>query len=158
MNPQGHQTGTGSHERKDADVINLGMIAALLLLTIALSLFACWGVLHALNRDRQVQEPPRTEMMERTIRFPQPQLLKSPGQELHHVQLATETRLQTYGWVDRQAGITHIPIGKAKELLLARGLPEVGAGQTRLQLMQSRPQTSMQPNAPITSPAPEATP
>ncbi|MCA1555006.1 MAG: hypothetical protein LC737_11585, partial [Chloroflexi bacterium] len=28
-----------------------------------------------------------------------------------------------YGWVDQSAGITHIPIERAMELLLERGLP-----------------------------------
>ena len=111
-----------------------------------------------LTATREVQEPPRIEMVKQAARFPQPQLITEPGKELLHRRLAARAQLQTYGWVDRQAGIAHIPIDKAKQLLLARGLPEVGAGQTRLQLMQSRPQTSAQPNEPITSPAPEASP
>ena len=37
MNPQGYQTGERAHEHKDADVINLGMIAGLLLLSLAIS-------------------------------------------------------------------------------------------------------------------------
>lgn len=158
MNPQGHQTGEGTHERRDADVINLGMIWGVLLLTIVISLLICWGILRAFNRERQVQERPRIEMVEQAARFPRPQLLTQPGEELRQVELGAKTRLQTYGWVDRKAGLAHIPIANAKALLLARGLPEVGAGQTRLQLMQSRPQTNSAPNEPITSPAPEATP
>lgn len=31
--------------------------------------------------------------------------------------------LDTYGWVDREAGIAHIPIERAIELVLERGLP-----------------------------------
>ncbi|HEX4667771.1 MAG TPA: hypothetical protein VH207_14335 [Chthoniobacterales bacterium] len=158
MNPQGHQAGRGGHEGKDADVINLGMIAALLLLVIVICLLLCWGILHAFNRERVAKEPPRTRMIETTAKFPQPQLLTQPGNEWRQTRLAAETRLQTYGWVDRQAGVAHIPIAEAMKLLLERGLPEVGAGQTRLQLMQSRPQTNVQPNESVTSPAPEATP
>jgi hypothetical protein len=158
MNPQGHQSGGGGHEGKDADVINLAMIAALLLLVIVICLLVCWGILHAFNRQRASDESPRTRMVKTVARFPQPQLLTEPGKEWRQTRLAAETRLLTYGWVDRQAGVAHIPIAEAMKLLLQRGMPEVGAGQTRLQLMQLRPQTNVQTNDSTTSPAPEASP
>lgn len=34
-----------------------------------------------------------------------------------------EAILTTYGWADRNTGAVHIPIDRAKELLLERGLP-----------------------------------
>ena len=34
--------------------------------------------------------------------------------------------LHTYGWVDRSAGAVRIPIDKAKDLLMERGLPVRG--------------------------------
>ena len=34
--------------------------------------------------------------------------------------------LTTYGWVDKNAGTVRIPIDRAKELLLERGLPVRG--------------------------------
>jgi hypothetical protein len=36
---------------------------------------------------------------------------------------AEDTRLQTYGWVDRSAGLVRIPIDQASQLLLEQGLP-----------------------------------
>ncbi len=139
MNPQGHQSSRGGHEGKDADVISLAMIAGLLLLVIVVCLLVCYGILHAFNRQRAAQEPPRIRMVQETAKFPQPQLITQPGSEWKETQLAAETRLKTYGWVDRKAGVARIPIAEAMKLLLQRGLPEVGAGQTRLQLQQSRP-------------------
>ena len=35
--------------------------------------------------------------------------------------------LTTYGWMDRNAGIVRLPIERAKELILERGLPVRGA-------------------------------
>ncbi|HVU18126.1 MAG TPA: hypothetical protein VHD32_14460 [Candidatus Didemnitutus sp.] len=37
----------------------------------------------------------------------------------------TEARghLESYGWVDRPAGVAHIPIGRAMEILVAQGSP-----------------------------------
>lgn len=34
-------------------------------------------------------------------------------------------RLATYGWVDREAGLVHVPVERAVELVLAEGLPTV---------------------------------
>jgi hypothetical protein len=158
MSPQGHQTGNATHEKRDVDVLNLLFIAALLLLVIGICLLVCWGILHLLNRERAAQEGPRIQVAQTAARFPPLQLLSQPGRELARVRRDAQTRLSTYGWVDHKTGIAHIPIDRAMELLVKRGLPEVGAGQTRLQLMQSRPKTDIQPAQPIMSPAPGTTP
>ena len=34
-----------------------------------------------------------------------------------------EERLHSYGWVDQGAGIVHIPIDRAIDLIVERGLP-----------------------------------
>ncbi len=160
MNPQGEQqSGVQGHERKDADVIGLLMIAGLLFLLLAICFLVAWGVLHRLNLEQTAKDwrstAPPTPLAKA---FSKPNLLVHPGEEWAAVQATARRQLNTYGWVNRPAGEARIPIERAMELLFERGLPEVGAGQTRLQLMQARPQTDLQPNEPITSPAPEATP
>ncbi len=37
--------------------------------------------------------------------------------------LKQEDQLNSYGWVDEQAGVAHIPIGRAMDLIAERGLP-----------------------------------
>jgi len=51
-----------------------------------------------------------------------------------------QAQLSSYGWINRDAGIAHIPIDRAMEIIVARGLPDVGGQQTPLQLMQWRGQ------------------
>jgi hypothetical protein len=34
-----------------------------------------------------------------------------------------ESRLNSYGWVDQKAGVAHIPIERAMELIVQRGMP-----------------------------------
>jgi hypothetical protein len=160
MNRQGQQKGgDATHERKDADVIGLFMVAGLLLLILAMILLVCWGIFHLFSRERAAQQPlaRRPRAMQVTA-FPPPRLLVRPAMERAKFQAAERTQLNSYGWINRSGGIVRIPIGRAMQLLLERGLPEVGAGETRLQLMQSRPQTNVQPNEPISAPGPEATP
>jgi hypothetical protein len=59
--------------------------------------------------------------------FPAPRIQPNPDVEL--VQLKEEElgRLNGYGWVDKKAGVAHIPIDRAIEILTKSGLPHVEA-------------------------------
>ena len=56
-------------------------------------------------------------------RFPSPHLQMSPPAEMAAFRAHEEQELTNYGWIDRSNGIVRIPIERAMELLLARGLP-----------------------------------
>jgi hypothetical protein len=58
---------------------------------------------------------------------PQPALLVTEPAVLQKFRTHEEDVLHHYGWVDRNAGTVRIPIDRAKELLLERGLPIRGA-------------------------------
>ncbi|HVO59885.1 MAG TPA: hypothetical protein VMT53_03060 [Terriglobales bacterium] len=55
--------------------------------------------------------------------FPLPRLETNELGELNDQRLQEENTLNTYGWVDQKAGIAHIPIERAMQLLAQRGLP-----------------------------------
>jgi len=55
--------------------------------------------------------------------FPQPRLETNERVELKGFRLAEEQQLHSYGWVDKNAGVVHIPIEQAMQLLAQRGLP-----------------------------------
>jgi len=54
---------------------------------------------------------------------PEPRLQIAPAQELQQLRAAEDAILHSYGWVDQTAGIVHMPIERAMELLAERGLP-----------------------------------
>lgn len=54
--------------------------------------------------------------------FPAPQLETDERTELNDVRLREENILSTYGWVDQKSGVVHIPIDRAMDLLVERGL------------------------------------
>ena len=58
---------------------------------------------------------------------PQPQLLVNEPANLDQFRAQEHQKLTTYGWVDQNAGVVRIPIERAKDLLLERGLPVRGA-------------------------------
>jgi hypothetical protein len=71
----------------------------------------------AVNADTRVATPQDAD------KFPQPRLETNERDELNDRRLKEEEILNSYGWVDPKAGIAHIPIEKAMELVAQRGLP-----------------------------------
>ncbi len=153
MIPQGHQSKEGGYERKDADVIGVILVAGLILLIMAISYLTVEGLLHLISGSHGASALGQSAVGEKS-RFPEPRLQVNPTADLAISEKASESELHSYGWVDRSAGVVHLPIERAMQLLIERGLPEVGAGQTRLQLMQARPTTDVQPKSPTGSPMP----
>lgn len=54
---------------------------------------------------------------------PAPNLQTQPFQDIFTLRQSETTRLGSYGWVDQEGGIARIPIDRAMELILQRGLP-----------------------------------
>lgn len=55
--------------------------------------------------------------------FPAPQLEIDERTQLNKVRLEEENRLNTYDYIDQNAGTVRIPIDRAMDLLVQRGLP-----------------------------------
>jgi hypothetical protein len=62
-------------------------------------------------------------------RRPEPRLQEHPREDLGALRDREEETLRSYGWVDRNAGVVRIPIERAMELTLERGLPARPARQ-----------------------------
>ena len=52
---------------------------------------------------------------------PSPNLQTQPFQDLYQLRAAEDRKLVEYGWVDKDGGVTHIPIDRAMEVMLQRG-------------------------------------
>jgi hypothetical protein len=78
------------------------------------------------------EEPPRPAEPRIPIdplsyqRGPGPQV--NPRGELEQLRQIQTRRLNSYGWVDRDRGVVHIPIDRAIDLALERGLQVAPAG------------------------------
>ena len=55
--------------------------------------------------------------------FPSPKLEEDERGQLNDIRLNEEKTLYSYGWVDQSTGTVHIPIERAMDLLVQRGLP-----------------------------------
>jgi len=134
MNAEHH-----AHEEKDVDVGSMFLIAIILFLSCALILLGIGGVMRFLSTKKAAREalPPVAPM---AGAFPQPRVQVRPAIDLEKLRAAEDAQLNSYGWINREAGVARIPIDRAMQLILERGLPDVGKNETPLQYMQSRPQ------------------
>ena len=57
---------------------------------------------------------------------PEPRLQTNPREDLADLRRAEDQVLDSYGWVDKDAGIVRIPIDDAMRLTVQRGLPARG--------------------------------
>jgi hypothetical protein len=60
--------------------------------------------------------------------FPEPRLEENERTELRTYSDEEQQKLSTYDWVDKSKGIVRIPIDRAMELMVQRGLPVRRAG------------------------------
>jgi hypothetical protein len=63
---------------------------------------------------------PNLEILQR---FPAPHLQINSHDDLMALRAREDAELNGYGWVDHSNGIVRIPIARAMDLILARGLP-----------------------------------
>lgn len=74
-----------------------------------------------------------------------PHLQIHPSVELAGLRAREEGELNSFGWVDRNAGIARVPIARAMDLVLQEGLPTRsgangnGLGPSSYELQQQRP-------------------
>jgi hypothetical protein len=65
--------------------------------------------------------------------FPEPRLEENERTELRTYSDEEQQRLATYDWVDKSKGTVRIPIDRAMELMVQRGLPVRRAGAASAQ-------------------------
>src|SRR5512142_2215180 len=90
-----------------------------------------WGMYKYLARGYVQPTPVQANTIEESARevpqavrnMPQPKLQPDPVADLNKFRVSEEDELNTYGWVDKEAGTVHIPIEKAIDVIAEQGLP-----------------------------------
>ena len=111
MNDVAHPT---DYERTDADPALIGWLA----LGLAVFLIATPFMLLAIYPDADRFGGVPTNLPSP----PAPRLEVHPKDDLDHLRAAEYTQLTTFGWVDRNGRVVHVPIEHAMQLLAERGL------------------------------------
>jgi hypothetical protein len=102
------------------------------------------GMYRYLNVYEQIHQPAEHPLAQRASadmrrptpqdanKFPTPRLEISERGQLNDKRIKEEETLNTYGWVDQKAGVAHIPIERAMDLIVQQGLPTAPTGNVRL--------------------------
>ena len=94
------------------------LIAAALIGVTTLAQVAILFHMNRLWRARQKELPPPVPVAQALPTAPpEPRLQIAPSVDLKSMRAAEDARLHNYGWVDRNAGVVHIPIERAMELM-----------------------------------------
>ena len=110
----------GGHETADVNVWAVGKFGVALVILCVIALGMLLGLMKFFQSREATSKAPTVDPVKL---FPEPQLQKTPVQDLQAVRTEEEKMLTGYGWVDPQKGLVRIPIDQAIDVLAKRGLP-----------------------------------
>jgi hypothetical protein len=113
------------HETRDISIRAIvGFGLALAVLT-GIVLAAMWGVFRVFERRENKRDQPLPPMIAANLRRTPsgPRLEPDPLAPRQRLRAQESAVLTTAAWVDRDHGVVRIPVDRAMELLVQRGLP-----------------------------------
>lgn len=116
------------HETRDISVRVVACFAAGLVAAGMVIVFALGGLYKLFEQQHPSPDAPSRIALHPGMIAPLPRLQTDPAADLAASRVAEEARLRAYGWIDRPAGVIHIPIERAMDLIAERGLPTRGPG------------------------------
>jgi hypothetical protein len=153
-----HVPAHGSYERQDLQPAGIVyFLLGLVVVTVACILGLRGLYTYLDHRERSSQSPVSpliTHVPEDTRHiapgypqgaFPNPKLEEDERGQLNDIRMNEEKELYSYGWVDEKAGTLHIPIERAMDLIVQRGLPvrpQARSGEGSPATSQSNQQSS----------------
>jgi hypothetical protein len=112
-----------NHETTDVSLKGITRLAILSLAIIAAVMLLMFGAWAFFVNRAQVAEGPVPPLLDRNMGSrvpPMPRLQTVPIGDLQRYRQVQNERLRSYGWVDRAAGVAHIPIERAMDLMAER--------------------------------------
>ena len=120
-----HDEPAARHEESDVNVRGVLGFAAGLLVTAVLIQFMVWLLFVYFSGREAARVVPEYPLAagEQTRVPPEPRLQTNPREDLLALRAREDAVLNSYGWVDKTAGVVRIPIDEAIKLTVQRGLP-----------------------------------
>ena len=113
------------HERRDVSiksVVLFGVYLTVAAVAVHVAIWVLWGQLNRAADRANTSEYPMAATAPSQLP-PAPRLQVQPREEMKALRRDEERALGSYGWIDRTAGIVRLPVDRAVELVLERGLP-----------------------------------
>jgi hypothetical protein len=113
------------HEKSDVSIgaivkFGIGLAVGALLVSVGM-----WGLFKVLETRESKRDTPLPPLAAAGLRRTPPEPRLEPDALAPRRRMQDEEReaLTTYGWVDKNAGVVRLPIERAMDLLVERGLP-----------------------------------
>ena len=118
----GHEHSKGSHGDADVSVLGIFSFCVGLLVSAILIQGMIWLLFQYFSERESVRLAPEYPLAagQETRLPPEPRLQTDPRADLQELRAHESSVLSSYGWVDRERRIVHIPIERAKQLYLSR--------------------------------------
>ncbi len=134
-----------NHETRDIPLDGVGKLAIASVLIVMLTSVSMYGTFRLLDRRARAAQAPLAKInadragkdavvaplmdalntMDKQGRGAAgPRVLTNEPAWLREIRASTTKAQTTYGWVDKESGVVRLPIARAKQLLLERGLPD----------------------------------
>ena len=117
---------THDHERTDAKVRPLVIFLIGMFVTIVFSIGFTTVLFEFLTQRAESKQNKAAPLQIENEVPPTPQLQVVPGFDLSNQRAEEAERLESYGWVNQERKTVHLPIDKAMDVLLEKGLPVRG--------------------------------
>jgi hypothetical protein len=112
-----------AHEHSDISVRSVLWFAAVLFAAAVVIHLGMWALFRVFDRMEVRNDPFVTPLAPPAGQLPpEPRLQTTPWADMERFRADEVAHLHSYGWVNQSAGTVHVPIERAKEMLLKKGL------------------------------------
>jgi hypothetical protein len=111
------------HEGRDADIRPIVLTGIGLAVTVVVVGVIVYGIFRYLETHPATSVQPNPMALFDSQIPPAPRIEEHPAIEIQQLHTQEDQTLSTYGWIDKSKGIVRIPLDRAIELQLQRGLP-----------------------------------
>lgn len=121
---KGQGTNGPGYERRDASIPALLQFGFWLAVIIIVVLVAMKWTFFYFAKTQELG-PPASPLATENARLlpPNPRLQAHPRADLENYCQAEQHEINSYGWVDQQDGIARVPVDRAMDIVIERGLP-----------------------------------
>jgi hypothetical protein len=112
-----HSPNGAGHEQSEVSVRLIVVSLAFLAVATFIILLLVVGIF------RYFYDVDNTGALIRPVIPPEPRIEVAPYEQLQQLHAKEDHILNSYAWVDKQAGVVRVPIDRAIDLLAAKGLP-----------------------------------
>jgi len=124
-----------THEHSDVDIRTILAFGVGMVVVVAVSFVLMWLMFRALEHRAAANDPQLSPLARPACASadiekcpggqlpPEPRLQTREPDGLAKFRTMETKSLESYGWVNQQGGVAHVPIAEAKKLILQRGLP-----------------------------------